>query len=181
MNKKIWEDSCEESFKFRQLCQRLGYLDLIEKDKKFMECHLKKLRGQKDSGNSNYAWIGVNPPPDTYTLKELYNLCVEKFPYREYEMVAEQFTTGGIRPHLHILLKVSGNTRKNHVISRLSKVFEIEAASVQVRISSNVSLVERWRKYLQGEKSDTKSEYVSKDKEYRENNNIPHIYICPSH
>lgn len=175
MNKKIWEDSCVESAKFRQLCVKFNMPDLIEKDKKFMDAQRKELF-KKSNEKSKFAWIGLNPPPNTYTLKELYELCVDKFPYRGYEMVAEQFTQGGIRPHLHILLKVSDNSRKNHIISRLAKSFEMDAASVQVRISNNYSLIDRWQKYIQGEKSDTKMEYVNNDKEYRQNNNIPHIY-----
>ena len=170
LNRKIMENSVVEALKFQELCLRMGYDDLYEKDKKYMSAITKPTAVQK------YAWVGINPEVGAFTLKELYDKAVLTIPYREYEMTAEQFTKGGIRPHLHILIKVSANARKNHIIARLAKVFDIAEQSVQVRISHNLSLVSQWQKYLKGEKSECKLEDVEKDREYRENNNIPHIY-----
>jgi len=65
-------------------------------------------------------------------------------------------------------------------VAKLAKAFKLNTQSVDVSISSSSSLVETWRRYLRGEKTDSKQEFVDKDKIYREDNNIPHIYKCPS-
>lgn len=162
-----------ESIKFQELCERLGYTDLIEKDKNFMQVKYTPIK--KD----NFAWIGINPEVGTYTMEALYSHAVSKLPYSAYELVVEQHTDGGIRPHLHILVRISGNARKNHIITRMAKIFDIQENFVQVRITNSSSLVEKYKKYLRGEKTDSKTENVSKDKIDREKNNIPDIYICP--
>lgn len=187
MNRKIIESCIEESIKFQQLAKEMGYLDLVEKDKDFMRRRIHELK--TSNVGRPHAWIGVNPPVDKYnSLKALYEQAVESMPYGAYQLCAEQHTKGGIRPHLHILMEVSSNTRKNHIITRLAKAFELEESSIQVRISKNKVLIDKWRQYLRGEKADSKKDDVKKDAEYRENNNIPHIYShgsgtpseCPS-
>jgi len=178
LNRKIWEASCVESLKFRELCQANGWTEAIERDKKFMEAQHKKLYSKQS--RDYYAWIGVNPPVNTTTLKELYDTAVKIMPYRGYEMTPEIQTKNGQRPHLHILLKINSNTRKQHIVAKLAKAFKLNTQSVDVSISSSSSLVETWRRYLRGEKTDSKQEFVDKDKIYREDNNIPHIYKCPS-
>lgn len=179
MNRKIWESCIEESIKFQQLAKEMGYLDLVEKDKDFMRLKQKEFR--TSTCGLQHAWIGVNPPIDKYnSLKALYEHAVDKMPYGKYQMCAEQHTKGGVRPHLHILLEVSSNERKSHIITRLAKAFDVEESSIQARISKNKVLIDKWRQYLRGEKADSKMDDVKKDAEYREKNNIPHIYNVPT-
>lgn len=178
LNRKLYEASVEESIKFQALCQSMGREDLVDIDKKFMEAQHKKYYSKHT--RDYYAWIGVNPPVNTTTLKALYDHAVNIMPYRGYEMTPEIHTKNGQRPHLHILLKINANTRKQHIVAKLAKAFKLNPQSVDVSISSSSSLIESWRKYLRGEKTEEKQELVEKDKEYRENNNIPHMYICPS-
>lgn len=178
MNRKIWESCIEESIKFQQLAKEMGYLDLVEKDKDFMR--LKQKEFKTSTCGSQHAWIGVNPPIDKYnSLKALYEHAIEKMPFGEYQMCAEQHTKGGIRPHLHILSPVSGNTRKNHIITRLAKAFDVDESSIQVRLTKNKVLLDKWNSYLRGEKVDSKMDDVKKDADYREKNNIPSLYRCP--
>lgn len=100
----------------------------------------------------------------------------EHLPYDSYEMVVEQHTDGGVRPHVHALIEVKATTRKNHMITRLARIFKIQENFVSVCITSVPSLLDRYRRYLRGEKSLVKSENVVKDQEVREKLGIPHLY-----
>lgn len=162
-----------ESIKFQELCERMGYTDLLDKDRNFMQVKYTPIKKE------NFVWIGINPEVGTYTMEALYSHAISKLPYRAYELVVEQHTEGGIRPHLHILASGSANTRKNHIITRMAKIFGIQENFVQVRITNSSSLVDKYRKYLRGEKTDSKQDNVIKDRGDREKYNIPHIYICP--
>lgn len=173
------EACIEESIKFQQLAKDMGYLDLVEKDKDFMRRRIHEFK--TSNVGIPHAWIGVNPPVNKYnSLKALYEHAVAEMPYGKYQMCAEQHTKGGVRPHLHILLEVSSNERKSHIITRLAKVFDVEESSIQARISKNKVLIDKWRQYLRGEKADSKMDCVKLDAEYRQNNNIPHIYNVPT-
>lgn len=163
-----------ESIKFQELCERLGYTDLLDKDKNYMQVKYTPIKKE------NFVWIGINPEVGTYTMEALYSHAISKMPFRAYELVVEQHTDGGIRPHLHILAACSGNSRKNHIITRMAKIFDIQENFVQVRITNSSSLVDKYKKYLRGEKTDSKQDNVEKDRVDREKYNIPHIYICPS-
>lgn len=98
------------------------------------KCLEKELKNEP-TGSENYAWIGINPPPGDYTLKELYEKLLKDNPYSPSSAVVEQHTEGGIRPHIHQLVRVSSNTRKNHIITKLSKIYGLNPQSVQVNIT----------------------------------------------
>ena len=162
-----------EIMKFIDLCDVHGYDDLAKREKESL------VNMDKVTPKQCYAWIGINPEPGTISMKELFDTAVAKLPYAEYSMVVEQNTQGGVRPHLHILAKITANTRKNHIVARMGKIFNIMDNFVQVRVSYNPICIEKWTKYIQGDKSSNKLEYVEKDIKDREKENIPHIYICP--
>ena len=130
--------------------------------------------------SKSVAFVGINPPIGQYSLKELYDFAVDRYPYKDYIMVVEQNTKGGVRPHLHLAHPVTDNTRKNHVIARLAKIFEIEQNSVDVKISRSFIVISRWLKYIRGEKKEEKQEDVEKDIKDRDYYNIPHIYTDDS-
>lgn len=138
------------------------------------KCLEKELKA-KPHGVDNYAWIGINPPPGEYTLKELYEKLLKDNPYTPSQAVVEQHTEGGIRPHIHQLVRVSSNTRKNHIITKLSKVYGLNPQSVQVNITKNKILIDKWEGYLSGSKKDNKMENVELDKIDREKDNIPDL------
>lgn len=121
------------------------------------------------------AWIGINPPPNSISLGDIFNKGKE-LPYKHYMMCAEQHTDGGIRPHLHILALVSKTTRPNKEIARLAKMFNIKESSVEVKITNNEGLNLQREKYILGDKTEDKQEKVLKDKEIRETLGIPQFY-----
>ncbi len=138
------------------------------------KCLAKELK-TSPNGAENHAWIGINPPPKTYTLLELYQKLLKDNPYPESLAVVEQHTEGGIRPHVHQLVRVSSNTRKNHIISKLSKVYGLDPQSVQVNITKNKILIGKWEAYLKGSKTENKLENVERDRIDREKDNIPDL------
>ena len=162
-----------EEFKFLDTIEKLGERHRETYDK--VKSEMMKKDEAKHPGKS-VAFVGVNPPCGQYSLKELYDHCVKKYPYPGFLMCVEQNTPGGIRPHLHIAHPVSDNTRKNHIITRVAKLFQVEQNSVDVNVSKSSIVVSRWVKYIHGEKKDEKKENVEKDIKDRQYYNIPNIY-----
>lgn len=169
-------DRVRDSLKFQELAHSLGYDDLAEKDHQYM----LKTVNLSAATLIRFAWIGINPPVDpSNSMLDLYNYAKDNLPYKKYTMTVEQNTGGGVRPHLHILAEVGANARKNHIITRLSKIFNIPENFVSVQLSINSSLVDKWRKYLQGEKKECKLDNVGQDTRDRNELGIPHIYKKP--
>ena len=126
--------------------------------------------------SKSVAFVGINPPIGQYSMRELFDFAVDKYPYKDYIMVVEQNTTGFVRPHLHISHCVSDNTRKNHIISRLANIFKVEKQCINVDVSRSFVVISRRLKYIRGEKKQEKKEDVEKDIKDRNIFNIPHIY-----
>ncbi len=171
-NRMCKAESIKESLKFQSYCEAFKMYEALENDKKVQAMICKEHKDDREF----HAFIGINPPVGTHDMKSLYELCVAKLPFKKYIMCVEQNTDGGVRPHLHILAKVTSNCRKNHVITRLSKIFEVQNNSVDVSITRSYSLVTQWTKYIKGEKKEEKLENVNKDRVEREQLNIPHYY-----
>lgn len=166
-----------EQFKLLDLAEGLAsYAPKYADTAAVLKANMLKQDGVPASAGTPYAFIGVNPPSGSCSMRELYDLCVASYPYKGYTMCVEQHTDGGVRPHLHILHPVSKDTRKNHMISRLSKVFSLEKNFINVSVSRNSGCISRWQAYLRGEKKDEKIENVEKDIKERDIYNIPHIY-----
>lgn len=174
--------SYSREFSRRRMIEEFKYLELLEQLGKTEEYQkqLTIMRGrdpQPTAGDKGFAFVGINPPAGSVTLKELYDFCVAHYPYKGYTMCVEQNTPDeGVRPHLHILHPVTGNTRKNHIISRLAKLFKVEENYIDVKVSKSNPVISRWGAYLRGEKKGEKIEYVEKDIKDRDIYNIPHIY-----
>lgn len=160
-----------EDFKFLEHCEAYGTKEA---------CDAARMRIQKQAEarhpGKSYAFVGVNPPVGQYSLKSLYDFAVDKYPYQGIELVVEQHTEQGIRPHLHILHPLSDNGRKNHVITRLANLFKVEKQCIDVSVSRSSIVISRWRSYVHGEKRSEKLSNVEKDIKDRVYYNIPHIY-----
>jgi len=124
-----------------------------------------------------YAWIGINPPPGKYNMTELYNMALAQLPYGNYELCVEQNTKGGIRPHIHLLAPIGVTARKNHIITRLAKIFDVSEQSINVTISTNKVLKDKWTNYIHGDKAAEKLENVEQDKKDRIALNLPDFFI----
>lgn len=111
-----------------------------------------------------YAWIGINPPPATLTMKELWEKALATMPYDNYEISVEQHTDGGLRPHLHCVAKVTANTRPKKEIVRLQKIYSLENHFIQYKIFHCPLLLAARQKYIRGEKVDKKVLHTEGDR-----------------
>ncbi|AXH77232.1 MAG: putative replication initiation protein [Cressdnaviricota sp.] len=149
--------------------------------KKFPELYAKTEQEIADKKGKKkgtpYAWIGINPPLGKYNMTELYNTALAQLPYGHYELCVEQNTKGGIRPHIHLLVPIGVTARKNHVITRLAKIFDVTEQSINVTISSNKVLKDKWVNYIHGDKAAEKLENVEQDKKDRLALNLPDFFI----
>lgn len=117
----------------------------------------------------NHLWVGINPPPDKYTMKQLYEKMddVVHRPkitfFREgYLWNIEQNTKGGIRPHIHLML-LDNKVKPSRVIETLAKVFDLEKNSVECKRLFSNHMYNEHIDYLHGVKRDEKSDDVAKD------------------
>lgn len=125
----------------------------------------------------NFAAITINPPVSFKGFKELWLYALDKFPYERYEMVIEQNTNGGIRPHLHILVPISPNDRKHQIVDKVFMRMNLPSKEcVNVRTISKEKDLQAWRNYLQGLKKPEKDSLVQQDSFDRSACNIPDIF-----
>jgi len=161
---------CRENLKFLENVERICPDKYDHFKQQFLEEEQAKSKFAKDS----YAWIGINPPPDTSSLLDLYHKLLECNIYGG-KAVVEQHTEGGVRPHIHQLAKVAPNVRKNHMITRLAKKYGLNENSINITISKNKVLIDKWTDYINGQKKDEKLENVDKDRQDRLELNIPDL------
>lgn len=128
---------------------------------------------RRSSRRKFHAWGCINPPASKYTLQQLY--WKSNLPYQHYQLVIEQNTKNGIRPHVHFLALVNNNTRPNKEISRLAKQFDVSENFVEYKISTSEQQLISRGKYLRGEKAHEKMKYVELDKIDRLEDKIPDL------
>jgi hypothetical protein len=124
----------------------------------------------------NHLWIGVNPPPDQYDLKSLYDkfLTIENktiFTDDNFLWTVEQNTKSGIRPHIHLMLETK--TRPARIIDIFSKKLKIPKTSIHIDSFRNNRLWDEHVSYIKGNKSGEKTTDVNQDKIDRESLDIP--------
>lgn len=128
---------------------------------------------------ATHAWIGINPPLNTITLRELYEKteeAVHKYKWLQKSgYVVEAHTNNGYRPHVHLLAVTKEKAYR--IIQILSKYYNVESNSIECKIYHHGILYEEHINYIKGLKTSEKEELVELDKEVRENANIPHINI----
>lgn len=161
----------------RQLIQDFEARGLLDKGStaRYTAQVLLAEASSSDSSTDTYLWLGINPPIGSYTLLELYSKLLKENPYPGSVACLEQNTRGGIRPHIHLLAKVSSNTRKNHVISKISKSWSLVPQSIDASLSKSSSLVSKWNGYIRGSKTADKMENVELDRIDREKYSIPNL------
>lgn len=143
-----------------------------------LKADIEKLRlaHNKSNGRSHH-WIGINPPPEQYTLGTLYEAMVQAigkynmFEDGSYMYTLEQNTSGGIRPHIHLFLVT--NTKPNRIIEYLAKHFKVGKPSIELKSYRKDTLWNEHISYISGEKKDEKMEHVKQDNLDKENASIP--------
>ena len=136
-----------------------NYKDRINKlQKKFEEI-----------GGKTHLWVGINPPPDKYTMKQLYDKMIDitenpkiKFFRDKYIWNVEQHTQNGIRPHIHLML-TDASVRPSRVIETLAKSFGVAKNSIECKRHFNGIMYNEHIDYIKGNKTEEKQEDVGKD------------------
>lgn len=124
-----------------------------------------------------YAAITINPPVSYLTFKELWQHAIAKFPFSHYEMVIEQNTNGGIRPHLHILVPIGQNDRKHQLIDKVFIRMDLPSKEcVNLKTITKMKDLQAWRNYLNGLKTPEKGSFVEKDTFDRIKFEIPNLF-----
>lgn len=148
-------------------------------DQQIMEWNLKanqQIRDRFDPASQPkqyYAWITINAPPTQYDMKGLWD-AAKDIPYTDYIISVEQYTAEGEHPHLHILAKVTKNTRKGKEIARIQKLFGLALpTSIHYKIFTGPQLADTRRRYVCGEKTESKIEDTIKDQSLRNALGIP--------
>ena len=142
------------------MLQKLVYEGLATELKELEIAH------SKSSGRTHH-WIGINPPPDKYTLLELASAIQDAtakytmFEVGSYAYTLEQNTTGGIRPHIHLFLVTE--TRPNRIIETLAKHFKVAKPSIDLKTYRKSILWEEHLAYINGDKKSEKMEHVTQD------------------
>ncbi len=173
--------------KHKELCQYL--LRVYPRDCSFCtpefcsrindRCVANRIRKARshDELKQKYAAVTINPPVSYLTFKELWLYALDKFPFEHYEMVIEQNTNGGVRPHLHILVPVGKNDRKHQLIDKIfNRMLLPSKECVNVKTITKLKDLTGWRNYLAGIKTPEKGSFVEKDALDRCTFNIPNIF-----
>ena len=153
-----------------QILQKCVYEGLKSDIEKLQNVHGK-------NGGRSHHWIGINPPPEQYTLGTLYEAMVEaigKYSWIEdgsYMYTLEQNTSGGIRPHIHFFLV--SNTKPYRIIDLLAKHFKIGKPSIDLKTYRKNILWKEHIAYISGDKKEEKMENVEQDNIDKESVSVP--------
>ena len=91
-------------------------------------------------------------------------------------MVIEQNTSGGIRPHLHILVPIGKNDRKHQLIDKVFLRMDLPSKEcVNLKTITKMKDLQAWRNYLNGLKTPEKGSFVEKDALDRVTFQIPNL------
>jgi len=167
----------EEKFKelFNQTLDEF-IADTIQKSDAILK---KRFIKPTPDNEATHAWIGINPPPNTITLQELYEKTLEathRYKWLDKSgFVVEANTSNGYRPHIHMMAVTK--EKPYRIIDILSKYYNVSNNSIEVKLYHKGILYEEHLKYIQGNKRQEKQELVDKDKEERDTLDIPHINI----
>ena len=127
-----------------------------------------------------HHWIGINPPPNKYTLKTLANAMQEasaKFKLFEpgsFTYTLEQNTLNGVRPHIHLFLV--STTRPSRIIDILARFFKVQKNSIDIKTYRKDILWDEHLSYINGDKKSEKMEFVTADNLDKFNLDIQQTY-----
>lgn len=140
----------------------------------------KKYYGEDDD---NHTFIGINPPPDTVSMMDLWEKTKQlegRYIWAKGEdmsYVVEQHTDGGVRPHVHLMIRGLLTQRPAYIAARLGDHYDISASSCEVNHFRKKRAYGEHVKYIQGIKKEEKEENTELDRQDRETLGIPHIKL----
>jgi hypothetical protein len=157
-----------------------SYENILKKELNTLDIKFKPLKEEPKS-RPHHLWVGINPPPATYTMRQLHDLThriVKKYKWLENSAwTVEQNTEGGIRPHIHMMVAYSQNTAPIRVIKMLSNAFNIERHSIECKTHLNGYLFGEHLDYITNIKTDSKKILINRDISDRKENKIENYYL----
>ena len=123
----------------------------------------------------SHLWIGIDPPPNTITLKELWTRTLSAL--RKYKWLAthaccaEAHTKNGYRPHIHLLAITS--EKPGRVIAALANHFSLKKNSIECKAHHRGHLFGEHYDYIIGKKLTEKMKEVDLDTLERKKHEIP--------
>lgn len=150
----------------------------------------EKSEKKKKLTNGLYAFVTINFTMEKFNqteiIKKLEKLGESTWIYK-WRAVFEFNTKGGIRPHIHMLIRKSKEkdqyTRYGplNILSRLASVFGgyiLGKESIKVEMIDEIStvIIEQKNNYINGEKKEEKMAYVRLDCEERDKRQMKAVY-----
>ncbi len=125
--------------------------------------------------DASHLWIGINPPPNTTTLKELWErtlVALQKYKcLATHACCAEAHTSNGYRPHIHLLAIT--NEKPNRLITALANHFKLDKQSIECKAHHKGVLFGEHYDYIMGSKKTSKMKDVDLDVLERAKFDIP--------
>ncbi len=124
---------------------------------------------------SSHLWIGINPPPNTFSLKDLWERTLASLnKYKSlatYATCVEAHTKSGYRPHIHLLAIT--NEKPNRLITALANNFNIDKQCIECKAYHKGTLFGEHYDYIMGSKKTSKMKDVDLDVLERAKYEIP--------
>ena len=155
-----------------------SYIKTLEKE----EDLINRLFKPKDLPRSpDHMWIGINPPPKQYSMKELCDKTislVKRYKWLEDCMFCvEQNTENGIRPHIHMMVLYTKKIRPIRVIGMLSNQYGVNPNSIECKIYRDGNVHGEHEDYIKNYKKKEKEFLIKKDIDDRKEQKIENFYV----
>jgi len=142
---------------------------------------IKKLEKEAMSGIDieSFAFVTIGYNEQTITphkMKEIEQRLRQQSHWISVESVHEKHRENGIHHHTHFLIKWKGYLCKAKIIQYIYQIKDIKKvvlakSFIDVKMQDDISYADRL-KYIQGDKTASKMQYVRQDIEWRQLNNL---------
>lgn len=138
---------------------------------------VKLNNGYKPPENIPHYFITLSLPPDQPVVEEELITRLSQIKYLAdaegiFEYHGEQLQ---FHPHIHLLVKMK-MMNKTNLVKSFSNKLQIPANFVDVRYATNPDVYKTRSDYINGIKTDKKSDVIERDKLYREKHNLSHSF-----
>jgi len=140
----------------------------------------------------NHSWIGINPPPGTFTMQELWDKVLAlpgKYTFIPNTLSDMAFTveqnvydaSGNLtkRPHIHLMIRGhhAHSRRPASIAKTLAPFFKVQPNFIKTTHFRKSRLFEEHLTYIKGDKQDKKDPLVQLDITDRESLGIPNFKL----
>jgi len=135
------------------------------------------------SYDKRYIWLTIGFNRDNFNndkaVKFMYKVLNAKWSEQFYA-VMEFCGSSGWRPHCHMLIQYPSKLYQSDIVNNIYKILQSKTFMGLVlgknHIEYDTGNPEYHIKYLEGDKRDSKVDYVIEDRLYRSEHQIPHLF-----